>query len=331
MNTAPKPQWFSAWTVLLALLLAGSSCGDSAVEGFQPVQIPLADIASLSRLSSGEVLAGDRITGTIYRFSLTDQGSQPDPVVVGRVPVSTDGQRGLLGMAIDDADRLFAAWTMPDNQLVVAEVPLAATSIEVGELSDPRVVWQGFESSIGANGGHLEPLPDGRLALGVGTLRRSALIDDPEAVNGKLLAIDPDASPEQAPEVLSAGWKNPFAFTVTAAGELWVADNEPEDGSSERIGRGDLADAPRLDLTNEIAPGALVELAPGRLGVCSFITGEMRSVSLNGDGLTSSQPGQEVLDDCRTAALVIDERWVLVSNQDQLRLRCYAACNGRAG
>ncbi len=322
-------KWFASALALVLFVLP--ACGDSAVDGFEPTTIPLADVASLARLSTGEVVAGDRLTGTIYRFSLAEPDS--DPVVIGRVPVSTDGQRGLLGLAVDDTDRIFAAWTNPDDQLVVGEVIVStptsastsssasASSLAPGQFSETRLVWNGFASSTGANGGHLELLADGRLAIGVGTLRRSALIDDPEAVNGKMLAIDPAGDADQDPAILSSGWKNPFAFTVTEAGRLWVADNEPEDGSSERIGRGDLAQSPRLDVEGQLAPAALIELGPNRLGVCSFITGEMRTITLADDGFGATQPGSVLLSGCRTAALVIDESWILTADLEQLQLQ----------
>lgn len=309
-----------ALAVSLCFLLLG--CGDSAIDDYEPVSIPLPDVAALAQLSTGEILAADRLTGTIYRFALID----PDPVVVGRVSVSTDGQRGLLGLAVDANDRVYAAWTQLDNRLVVGEVLTSTSQLELDEVSETRPVWNGFESSTGANGGHLEFLPAGtsseaRLVIGVGTLRRSAFIDDPEAVNGKMLAIDLSLGADQRPEILSSGWKNPFAFTVNQAGELWVADNEPEDGSSERIGRGDLPDAPRLDLAEQLAPSALVELGPDRLGVCSFITGELRTIALQSDRLGSSEPGAVLLNRCRTAALVIDENWILTSDLDSLELQ----------
>ncbi len=297
------------------MLMLAVSCGDSAVDELQPFTVPLPDIAAMSQLATGEIVAGDRKTGTIYKFSLVD----PEPLTIGRLPVSSDGQRGLLGLTVLDGDRIFVAWTRPDEQLVVAEIP--AGPDESGEPAEPRLVWSGFVSSTGANGGHLELLPDGRLVLGVGTLRRSALIDDPDVVNGKMLAIEPDGDPDQVPEILSSGWKNPFAFVVTDVGELWVADNEPEDGSSERIGRGDTPDAPLVDVVDQLAPSALIELGPKKLGVCSFITGELRSISLFDDGFGSGQPGPALASGCRTAALVIDDDWILLSDQESLQLQ----------
>jgi hypothetical protein len=307
--------------VLAVLAFVASSCGDSAVDEFQPVTVPLANVAALAQLSTGEVLAADRIEGTVYRFSLSDPA--PSPVAVARVPVSSDGQRGLLGLVVASDDRVYGAWTGPDDQLVIGRLPLANEPMGPDDATQPQLVWAGFASSTGANGGHLELLSDGRLAIGVGTLRRSALIDDPDMVNGKMLAIDPDAGVDQQPEILSSGWKNPFAFTVTEAGELWVADNEPEDGSLERIGRGDIADGPRRDLDGQLAPAALVELGPDRLGVCSFITGELRAFTIDGDRLSTTGPGPALGTGCRTAALVIDDQWILTSDQEQLRLQLH--------
>ena len=38
---------------------------------------------------------------------------------LAQVNVSTEGQRGLLGLAVDDQGRTFAAWTDPQETIVV--------------------------------------------------------------------------------------------------------------------------------------------------------------------------------------------------------------------
>jgi hypothetical protein len=91
-----------------------------------------------------------------------------------------------------------------------------------------------------------------------------------------MLLLDPDGPSDQTPTVLTEQYINPFAFVVTADGELWVADNAVGD-DVERIGRGDLADrSTHLPSPDDgRAPAAMVELADGRLGICGFLDGQM--------------------------------------------------------
>lgn len=316
MPAGPCPPSVAAALGALAALVLLAGCVDDASpepepdSAFGSVVVELTDVVAMDRLSTGEIVTAGRLTGTVHRFSLAG----PEPEVVAEVEVSSTGQRGLLGLVVDDRDRIFISWTDPDERFLIGRLPAPAGT----DTSAVEIVWSGFASSTGANGGHLDILPDGRLVTGIGTLRRSSLIDDPDAVNGKILAFDPDGPPDQTPEVLSSGWKNPFAFTVTAGGELWVADNEPEDGSPERLARGDSNGGPVTDIDRQFAPSAVVQLGPDRLGVCSYIGGGLHPVDLD-DG-RASQPGSAIADGCRTAALVVDEDLLLLSDQDRLIL-----------
>jgi glucose/arabinose dehydrogenase len=171
---------------------------------------------ALTPLTGGGFLYAERLTGRVRRVG---PDGRLDPQAVARVAVSTVGQRGLLGLAVDARDRVFGAFTRPDPPFAIEVVELAPT---------PRVVWEGPPSTRLANGGHLifDPARE-RLVLGVGDLESRAAVADPDTPNGKLLLLDPDGPADQRPDVLSKGWNNPFAFTLTAEGDLWVADNVP--------------------------------------------------------------------------------------------------------
>jgi len=209
----------------------------------------------------GGFLYAERLTGRVRR--VTADGALID-VPVATLEVSTSGQRGLLGLALGDDDRLFAAWTARG----------AAKRILVGQVApDFRVVWRGPPSATLANGGHLVFDPtDQSLVIGIGDLGMHRRVANPNTANGKLLRLRPDGSPAQVPQLVSSGWNNPFAFSFVGDGALWVADNAPGD-RPERLARGDLDARPThvTKLPPSTAPSALAALSERAVVVCSFL------------------------------------------------------------
>ena len=216
--------------------------------------------AAMVALPGGGLRFGERLTGQIREV---DPGGRLLPQPVATVTVSTGGQRGLLGLAIDATGRTFAAWTRPDRRLVVGQV---APGPE-------RLVWLGPETTRLANGGHLVVTPDSDLVVGIGNLQARARVSDPNAPNGKLLRLDPDGTADQLPDVISSGWNNPFAFTFTPSGALWVADNAGR-GQAERLARGDVAGQPTsvTPLRGTLAPSGLAAIDDDNLALCGFVS-----------------------------------------------------------
>ena len=95
-----------------------------------------------------------------------------------------------------------------------------------------------------------------------------------------------------------------------------MADNEPEDGSVERIGRGDEPGRSLTELETSIAPAALVRLPDGDLGVCGYLTGIMQRVEID-DG-RAGQPGDPVVGDCNQAAVVLEDGRLVTSDGSRL-------------
>ncbi len=259
---------FVRWAALAgAVVLVGAGCaagGGDGPDGTARVVVARARFpVALTPTPDGGFLYAERLTGRVRQV---DRNGTLTAEPVATVAVSTEGQRGLLGLAIDGRGRIFGASTRADE-------PLA---LEVAELSPtPRVVWQGPPSSRLANGGHL--LYDetrGRLILGVGDLEQRAEVANPDTPNGKLLLLDPDGRADQRPEVLSKGWNNPFAFTLTAEGDLWVADNVPGE-RGERLARGDQRGRPThvTTLPTNTVPSALTTATDRTLVVCGFARG----------------------------------------------------------
>ncbi|XAY06859.1 hypothetical protein DSM112329_03737 [Paraconexibacter sp. AEG42_29] len=224
-------------------------------------------IAALAPLPGGGLRGGELTTGRVRDL---DGEGRPRGRVLVTLPVSTGGQRGLLGLVVDRRGRTFAAFTERGGRerLVVEQV-----------LPGPRRrVWTGPPSTDLADGGHLVLL-GGRLVIGVGDLQDPARIPDDDAPNGKLLALDPDRGGGQEPRILSRGWNNPYAFAPYPddAGDgdgLLVADNAPG-RRPERIARGDAGGgAPRqvTDLPGRVAPSGLAVIGPAEVAVCGVVS-----------------------------------------------------------
>ena len=216
--------------------------------------------AALAALPGGGLRYGERLTGRVREI---DAGGQLLEAPVTEVSVRADGQRGLLGLAVDAQDRTFAAWTRPDGRIVVGQVAPGPT----------RLLWVGPQSRDLANGGHLVVDPEGSLVIGIGDLQAHRFVDDPDRPNGKLLRLDPDGAPDQSPITLSAGWNNPFAFTFTPSGALWVADNVGRQGR-ERLARGDRDGKPTsvTELRGTRAPSGLAAIDDQHLALCGFVS-----------------------------------------------------------
>ena len=197
----------------------------------------------------------------------------------------------------------------------------------VGELLDDgstHIVWNAGPSSDGAIGGVLAQRDD-QILIGVG---RNTGWDTTTKVGGAILTIDPDGPPTQAGTALSVGYTNPWAFVVTLAGDVWVADNasgpDPDDESRddvERIGRADLVDD-RNDMAEVVgagrAPTAMVELSDGRLGICGFLDNEMHAfevVDTDAGPRTALERAGTIMP-CLTGAAVFADGTIVTATQD---------------
>lgn len=252
-------------------------------------------------LPGGGIRVGVRSTGVIEDLS---RSGMVGPAIA-RLDVRADGQRGLLGLTVDAHGRTFASWTRPDGRLVVGQVAPGPT----------RLVWEGPLSVALANDGHLARL-NGRLLIGVGDLTHNERRDDPGAINGKLVTLDPDGAPDQIPQPLSAGWNNPFAFTVLDDGAVWVADNSPGH-RPERLTRGDTSAANPTELPAGTAPSGIDHIGTDQLVVCGYKSGALLRY-----GIADGRPHQErtLATDCRTAVVVLSDRRVLYETEDGLRV-----------
>lgn len=286
--------------MLLGVLV---SCGGGAHNrpASRSFALGLSDVTALVALPDGAVRVAIRARGVIEDVSATGPVGPP----VAQVAVRADGQRGLLGVAVDATGRTFASWTRPDGRLVVGQVAGGVT----------RLVWVGPRSADLANGGHLA-FRNGRLVIGIGDLLENDRKNDPAAINGKLASLDPDGSPGQTPQIVSSGWNNPFAFTVLADGTIWVADNAPGD-TGERLARGDIAGAEAVELPAATAPAGIDHLGADELVLCGYKSRALLAYRLN-DGHPRQR--RTLTSDCRTAVVTLATGDVIYAAHDGLRI-----------
>lgn len=243
----PRSAVAAAIAPLALFGLALAACSDDAEPSSSPLDGQAVTIAA--RPDGGFLWAEQ--TGGVF----DDTGAS-----IATVEAVTDGQRGLLGLTVSPDGRIFVSYTDVTFDLVVSEL------VDGTE----RQVWRGPKTVQGGNGGRMI-FADGELIIGIGLLNDRDGQADPTAVAGKLIAIDADALPdEQEPRILSGPWNNPFAFDQAPSGDVWVADNHPQDGD-ERLARGDLGLDPEvaLVLPSDSAPSGLAA-TDDALFICSY-------------------------------------------------------------
>jgi hypothetical protein len=258
-------------------------------------------------LPDGGLRYGERATG---RIRDVEPGGESASEPIAGVSVSTRGQRGLLGLALDADGRTFAAWSRPDRRLVVGQV---APGPE-------RLVWVGPRTRDRANGGHLLATSDGELIVGIGDLLRPARVADPETPNGKLLRLDPDGSPDQEPQVVSSGWNNPFAFTITPSGALWVADNTGASGR-ERLARGDVDGKPTsvTRLQGTIAPSGLAAIDDTHLALCGFVSRRLDEYDVA--DTPARRASRPLAKDCTIGVIRLADGSLAYADETSIRIR----------
>jgi len=248
-----------------AALLVGvplSGCGTKDDGKAKVLVAPAAFPATMVALPDGGLLYGELENGNIRKVSATGR-RQTAPVA--HVDVSSKGQRGLLGLAVDKRGRVFAGWTDRAQRLVVGRVMPGPVT----------VVWRGPKTAEIGNGGRIGFPPDARpgtrLIVAIGMRQREGEHKMPPP-RGTMLSIDPDGPPDQRPRLVSRGWFNPFAFTFTPNGQLWVADNSPDE-RPERIARGDNGRPTAVTpLAVKLAPSGLAALSNTRFAVCGIVS-----------------------------------------------------------
>lgn len=256
---------------LVALLVVSilSWGGSAASAALDDVSLALEEVASGLARPIGLVNAGDgsgRLfvveKGGIIRV-IEDGRLLPSPFLT--VTVSTDSERGLLGLAFHpdyESNGLFYVhYTDPSGDTVVSRFERSASDPNLADESSELVLLTQDQPRANHNGGQIAFGPDGFLyiALGDGGGGGDPFenAQDLSTVLGKLLRIDVDSTdpgldyaiPPSNPfvgtmgareEIWAFGLRNPWRFSFDrATGDLFIADvgqNQFEEVSFEPAG-----------------------------------------------------------------------------------------------
>ena len=171
---------------------------------------------SIAFLSDGTPLISERDTGEIIELGV--DGSTRTVGVVD--DIEPGGEAGLLGLAVDEADRLYAYSTGRGQNRIqrfrLEEGPEGLT------LHEAETVIDGLPAARNHNGGRIAFGPDGMLYATVGDAGQRAEAQDLDSLAGKILRMTPDGA---------APLNNPFPGSLVysyghrnAQGIAWAPD-----------------------------------------------------------------------------------------------------------
>lgn len=198
--------------------------------------IPLPGASALAAASgSGPVLV-TTLDGRVHSVDL-DAGTT-DVVLDISDRITTGGERGLLGIAIDpEGERMYLDFTDAGGDTEIRSWELDAHGLPVNE--DDVLHLEIGKPCANHNGGNLVFGPDGALWIGTGdgggAGDRGEVAQDDGYVLGKMLRVVPDpdggvlappSNPDwERPEIWGVGLRNPWRYSFDrATGRLWVAD-----------------------------------------------------------------------------------------------------------
>ncbi len=219
----------SAVLAVAFALLTGS--GSALAASAQPLSpSALAYPAAFTATPDGSrILYGERFSGRIRQLNPVTGTSTP----VFTVPdVATDGEQGLLGLALDPS--------YPSDARVWAFVTRTVSGTARNQLLRIRAdgsgfaVLRGLPTAIVHNSGRIMFGPDGKLYVVVGERNSPALAQNLASLAGKVLRLNADGTvpsdnPRAGSPIIGYGIRNSFGFSLDPqTGGLWLTDNGPE-------------------------------------------------------------------------------------------------------
>ena len=219
----------AATAVVLCLVLGlGLAACDAGSDGAVPAGTPTDVVTGLEAPWSvafldGTPLISQRDDGTVLEITGDDQTR-----AVGTVEgVQHTGESGLLGLAVDDQDRLYAYSTGPDgNRIQRFDVTGEPGSLALGE---PETIIDGLPSARYHDGGRIAFGPDGMLYATVGDAGQRDDAQDVDSLAGKILRLTrdgdvPDDNPFPGSPVYSYGHRNPQGIAWADDGALFATE-----------------------------------------------------------------------------------------------------------
>jgi hypothetical protein len=271
--------------------------------------------AAMAALPRGGLVYGELVSGRIWRV---DGRGHRSRAPIARVRVSSNGLKGLLGLAVDARGRVFAAFTSAGhNQHLLVE------RVAPGH---HRVVWRGPPAHSEANGGRLAFTRTGRLLLSLGDRDRSItlgpnglpVVPPWPGLTGAIVSLNPNGAASQIPTILATGWFNPFGLTVTRSGAVWVADNAV--GDDEHLARADLGPKPqRAVKLPHVAPTGVAAVGERDLYVCGFVSHRLDHYRIGRGGIPHLA-GKPVARDCTIGVIRLSDGRLAYANERSIRL-----------
>jgi glucose/arabinose dehydrogenase len=231
-----------ALTAVLVSACAGGPPPPDPIADSAPVAVTLTAVATADAPTAA--VAGP--DGTLWiveragRVRVLDGGDLGPPVLDISAETTTEGERGLLGIAFDAGfTRFYLSYTDVAGNTKIDEITVAGGQLQPDTRRTLLTQEQPFSNH---NGGDLTVGPDGMLYIGLGDGGSGG---DPLGAGqdlgtflGKLLRIDPAGDPYTVPadnpfaddpaargEIWAYGLRNPWRFSFDAAtGDLWIGD-----------------------------------------------------------------------------------------------------------
>ncbi len=179
---------------------------------------------------SGALYYADRFSGEIYR-----KKAGGDVLVWTVTNLSTDGEQGLLGLAVDPdypSSPYLYAYATRDNGSLENQIVKITISGGVGTTATP--IWTS-QTTAGQyhDGGHITFGPDGKLYAQVGEAHDPSNAQDLSTDAGKILRMNLNGNaPGDNPlggRIFTRGMRNGFGFTFDPiTHRLWETENGPE-------------------------------------------------------------------------------------------------------
>src|SRR4051794_32677404 len=181
------------------------------------------------------------------RIRLLGRGGTLRRAPVARVPISAQGEGGLLGLALDPS---FARNRNVYLYYTTAEgMKLERWRYSRGRLTRVRSLVSGIQAGRIHDSGRIAFGPDKRLYVGTGDAGQGPLAQDPNSLNGKFLALTPGQYRGSGglPSIVSSGHRNPQGFDwQLGTGRMIATEHGPSEGVDGPAG---------FDEVNEIAQG----------------------------------------------------------------------------
>lgn len=184
---------------------------------------------------------------------LADTTKDPSVSLLHEIPVSTAGERGLLGLALHPsfpATPYVYAFASPASNLAISQVHrLEVRGTRV--LRDDVIIELPDGWGCCHKGGRLVFGPDGKLYVTVGENLVPPAAQDDEDLRGKILRYNDDGTvPDDNPfgpgnPVWAIGLRNPFGLAFSPEGVAFATDNGPSGGDGPSC----------CDEVNKVEPG----------------------------------------------------------------------------